>query len=50
VGIADMQAVTLTIPNIQAFLRSDRLRVLPEELYLLMRELRGRAGFPNGGL
>jgi CubicO group peptidase (beta-lactamase class C family) len=49
-GIADMQAETLTLPNIQAFLRSNRLRVLPEELYLLVRELRGRAGFPNAGL
>jgi hypothetical protein len=46
----DMLAQSMTIPSIQGFLRSNRLQVLPEELYLLTRELRGRQGFPNVGL
>jgi CubicO group peptidase (beta-lactamase class C family) len=50
-GMADLLAISpLTLPAIRTLLRSDRLRVLPEEVYLLMRELRGRSGFPNVGL
>lgn len=49
-GMQDMLAQSMTIPSIQGFLRSNRLQVLPEELYLLTRELRGRQGFPNVGL
>jgi hypothetical protein len=49
-GMQDMLAQSMTIPSIQRFLRSYRLQVLPEELYLLTRELRGRQGFPNVGL
>ena len=49
-GMSDMLAVTLTLPNIKSFIRSNRLRVLPEEIYVLMRELRGRSGFPDVGL
>ena len=45
-----MLAQPMTQAGIQAFLRSNRLRVLPEEVYLLVRELRGRSGFPNVGL
>jgi hypothetical protein len=50
IGMTDMLAQPLTLPNIQAFFHSNRLRVLPEEVYLLVRELRGRSGFPNVGL
>ena len=51
VGMEDLLAVgPLTLPNIRALLTSGRIRVLPEEMYLLVRELRGRSGFPNVGL
>ena len=50
-GMEDMLAqAPLTMPRIRDFLTSERLRVLPEEVYLLVRELRGRNGFPNVGL
>jgi len=49
-GVADMLAQPMTREGIQSFLRSNRLRVLPEELHLLVRELRGRTGFPHFGL
>jgi CubicO group peptidase (beta-lactamase class C family) len=48
-GVADMLAQPMTREGIQAFLRSNRLRVLPEELHLLVRELRGRSGVPHFG-
>ncbi|HEX9893834.1 MAG TPA: serine hydrolase domain-containing protein, partial [Gemmatimonadales bacterium] len=49
-GMEDMLSLKLTRPNIQEFVRSNRLRILPEEVYLLVRELRGRNGLPNVGL
>ena len=49
-GMQDMLAQKLTMPGIQNFLKSNSLQVMPEELYLLTRELRGRQGFPYVGL
>jgi hypothetical protein len=49
-GMADMMAEKKTVPELRAFARSSRLKVLPEELYLLVRELRGRNGLPYVGL
>jgi hypothetical protein len=50
-GMEDMLAASpLSMANVRAFLKSEKLRVLPEELSLLVRELRGRSGFPNVGL
>jgi hypothetical protein len=45
-----MLSQQLTLANIKSFIRSNRLRVLPEEIYVLVRELRGRNGFPDVGL
>jgi CubicO group peptidase (beta-lactamase class C family) len=45
-GVADMIALKEFTPwEINAFLQSDRLKVLPEELELLHRELGGTGGF-----
>lgn len=41
-GIADMSAIELTPAGIAAFLASDRLKVLPEELPLIFLELGGK--------
>jgi hypothetical protein len=50
-GMEDMLgAQPLSPTNMQAFFQSEKLRILPEELYLLVRELRGRNGFPYVGL
>jgi CubicO group peptidase (beta-lactamase class C family) len=40
-GIDDMMQVTMTIPDIQAFIKSDRCRVTPEELKKIYSELGG---------
>ena len=49
-GMDDMLVQPMTRAGIRDFVRSNRLRVIPEEVYLLMRELRGRNGFPDVGL
>jgi CubicO group peptidase (beta-lactamase class C family) len=50
-GMTDMLAQQpLSAASIRTFLRSNRLQILPEELTLLTRELRGRQGFPYVGL
>ena len=40
-GVADLMLVTMTIPNIQAFVKSDKCRVTPEELSKIYKELGG---------
>jgi CubicO group peptidase (beta-lactamase class C family) len=46
-GIADMGGVELRLPTIAEFMRSSRLKVLPEEVPLLYLELGGRYVVPN---
>jgi hypothetical protein len=40
-GVDDMMQVTMTIPDIQAFITSDKCRVTPEELRQIYKELGG---------
>ena len=46
-GVSDLAGAELTAAGIAAFLRSDRLQVLPEELPLIYLELGGRGNFPD---
>lgn len=46
-GVADMSAAELTPAGIAAFLASDRLQVLPEELPLIYLELGGRGNLTD---
>ena len=45
-GVADMLRVEMTPPAIEAFVASDRLPVLPQEIELIHRELGGRRDAP----
>jgi CubicO group peptidase (beta-lactamase class C family) len=45
-GLADLAPLAPTRDSVRAFLKSDRLRVAPEELELLFRELGGRGALP----
>jgi len=40
-GVEDLLQVTMTIPEIQAFVKSDKCRVSPDELHKIFRELGG---------
>ncbi len=46
-GLRDLAGATLTPQGIAAFLQSDRLQVLPEELPIIYLELGGRGAFPG---
>lgn len=46
-GLRDLADATLTPQGIAAFLRSDRLQVLQEELPIIYLELGGRGAFPG---
>ncbi len=46
-GLRDLAAAELTRAGVAAFLKSDRLQVLPEELPLIYLELGGRGPFPT---
>ncbi|MBI4501717.1 MAG: hypothetical protein HY700_11210 [Gemmatimonadetes bacterium] len=43
-GVEDMMRVPMRVDSIRAFLASDRLRVMPEELDLIYTALGGTAG------
>jgi CubicO group peptidase (beta-lactamase class C family) len=46
-GVEDMASVEMTPTGIKAFLESDRLRVAPEELEVLFREIGGSGKIPG---
>jgi CubicO group peptidase (beta-lactamase class C family) len=49
-GVEDMNSVENTIAGIRSLLRSNRLRIAPEELEILYREIEGRTSSPFLGI
>ena len=46
-GVEDMLKVEMTPEAVRAFLESDRMRIAPEELDILYREIGGRSAYPK---
>jgi len=46
-GVSDMLKVEMTPEAVRAFLESDRMRIAPEELDILYREIGGRSAYPK---